>query len=281
MRMGCIIDRPSRLCEGDTTVWERIVTEFTTASDGVPLAFERVGEGPPVVLVHGFGSSRRQNWKSTGWYGSLAEAGFSPLAMDCRGHGESGKPHELSFYGHDRMSEDIAQVMDAAGVETAPVVGYSMGGFLALRLAARHPGRADRIALGGVGEYYLRGQRIADVASRISLADALLAPDKSSLTGRARMFREFADQPGKDRLALAACMRAMSQGLAPDIMATIAQPVLVVCGELDDIAGSPGPLAAAFPQGEAVTIAGRDHMSAVGERKTRQAVTDFLRETAG
>jgi pimeloyl-ACP methyl ester carboxylesterase len=257
------------------------VTQFTTASDGVSLAFELVGEGPPVMLVHGFGSSRQQNWKSTGWYGSLAEAGYGVLAMDCRGHGESGKPHDPASYGHDRMSEDIAQVMDAAGVRTAPVVGYSMGGFLALRLAAHHPERTSRIALGGVGEYYLRGKRIADEASRNGLADALLTPDKSHLTGRARMFRDFADQPGKDRLALAACMRAMSQGLAPETLATIALPVLVVCGALDDVAGAPGPLAAAFPQGQAVTIAGRDHMSAVGEPKTRRAVTDFLRWTAG
>ena len=257
------------------------MTEFTTASDGVPLAFERLGEGPPVVLVHGFASSRHQNWKSTGWYGSLTEAGFSVLALDCRGHGESGKPHEPSSYGHDRMSEDIAQVMDAAGIASAPLVGYSMGGFLALRLAAHHPARPERIALGGVGEYYLRGNRIADDESRNTLADALLTPDKSHLTGRARLFRDFADQPGKDRLALAACMRAMSQGLAPDRLAAIGQPVLVVCGELDDIAGSPGPLAAAFPNGNAVTIPGRDHNSAVGERKTRQAVLDFLRTTAG
>jgi pimeloyl-ACP methyl ester carboxylesterase len=90
------------------------------------------------------------------------------------------------------------------------------------------------------------------------------------------MFRDFADQPGKDRLALAACMRAMSPGLAPEILATISQPVLVVCGALDEIAGAPGPLAAAFSQGMAVTIPGRDHMSAVGEGKTRQAVIGFL-----
>lgn len=262
-------------------VWERFVTQFTTASDGVQLAFERLGEGPPVVLVHGFGSSRQQNWKSTGWYGALTEAGFSVLAMDCRGHGMSGKPHEPSAYGHDRMSEDVVQVMDAAGIGQAPVVGYSMGGFLALRLAAHHPGRASRLALCGIGEYYLRGNRIADEGSRNALADALVAPDKSHLTGRARMFRDFADQPGKDRLALAACMRAMSQGLAPDRLAAITLPVLVVCGEQDDVAGNPAPLAAAFPDGVALTIPGRDHMSAVGERKTRLAVVDFLRPPAG
>ena len=77
------------------------MSEFAIASDGTALAFERLGpeettERPTIVLVHGFGSSRSQNWKSTGWYGGLTEAGFSILAMDCRGHGDSGKrpwPH--------------------------------------------------------------------------------------------------------------------------------------------------------------------------------------------
>ena len=74
--------------------------EFATAADGVELAYERQGtekdaekgaERPAIVLVHGFGSSRIQNWKSTGWYGGLTLAGFSLVAMDCRGHGESAK----------------------------------------------------------------------------------------------------------------------------------------------------------------------------------------------
>ena len=72
------------------------------------------------MLVHGFGSSRAQNWKSTGWYGGLTEAGFSVVAMDCRGHGESDKPHDPPLYGHDRMAEDVAAVMDAAGLDPAP-----------------------------------------------------------------------------------------------------------------------------------------------------------------
>jgi pimeloyl-ACP methyl ester carboxylesterase len=207
----------------------------------------------------------------------LTEAGFAVVAMDCRGHGESDKPHDPAFYGHPRMAEDIAVVMDAAGLESAPVVGYSMGGFLALRLAAAHPARVTRLALCGVGEFYLRGPRIADDVSRGSLADALLVEDKSLITDkRGRMFRDFADQPGKDRFALAACMKAMSQGLPPQALAAIEQAVLVVCGEADDVAGAPGPLAAAFAQGRAVAIAGRDHMSAVGDRRTRQAVVDFL-----
>lgn len=257
------------------------MTEFVTASDNVQLAYERVGEGPPVILVHGFGSSRGQNFKSTGWYGSLTEAGFGVLAMDCRGHGESGKPHDPEFYGHDRMAKDVAEVMDAAGIAAAPLAGYSMGGFIALRLAAAEPARVSRLVLAGVGEYYLRGPRIADQGSRSGLAEALRRDDKSAITDkRARMFRDFADQPGKDRLALAACMEAMSPQLPMEALAGMLEPVLVVCGELDDVAGPPGPLAAAFPNGRAVTIPGRDHMSAVGERKTRAAVVEFLRAAA-
>ena len=95
---------------------------FVTASDGVRLAFERVApEGergsvivPTIVLVHGFGSSRVQNWKSTGWYGALTAAGFPIVAMDCRGHGDSGKPHDPAVYGHDRMAQDVVEVMQAA-----------------------------------------------------------------------------------------------------------------------------------------------------------------------
>ena len=256
---------------------EQVLTEFVSASDGIKLAFERVGDGKPVLLIHGFGSSAQQNWKSTGWYGTLTEAGFAVVAMDCSGHGLSDKPHDPAFYGHDRMAEDAACVMDAAGMAAAPVVGYSMGGFIALRLALAHPAQVSRLALGGVGEFYLRGPRIANPESRNILAEALLTNDKSSIADkRGRMFRDFADQPGKDRLALAACMQAMSQGLPIEALSQLRQPVLVVCGELDDVAGAPGPLAAAFSHGRAVTIAGRDHMSAVGERKTRQAVVDFL-----
>jgi pimeloyl-ACP methyl ester carboxylesterase len=256
-----------------------VTTEFVTASDGVALAFERAGVdgGPPVMLVHGFASSRGQNWKSTGWYSTLTEAGFSITAMDCRGHGESGKPHDPASYGHERMAEDVIAVMDAAGLERVLLCGYSMGGFIGLRLTAAHPRRVAKLALAGVGAHYLNGPRISDPESRDLLAEALEMDDPSSLTdNRAVMFRAFADQPGKDRFALAACMRAMSPRLPSETLAQIAQEVLVVCGEKDDIAGPPDALAAQLRHGFAVTVPARDHMSAVGDRKTRAAVADFF-----
>jgi pimeloyl-ACP methyl ester carboxylesterase len=253
------------------------MTEFVTAGDGIPIAFEKLGRGAPVMLVHGFGSSRVQNWKSTGWYGSLAEAGLLVVAMDCRGHGMSGKPHEDRCYGGDRMVEDVVAVMDAAGLGRAFVLGYSMGGFIGLRLAAAHSDRVVKLAVAGVGSHYLDDLRIDAPDSRARLADALLAPDKDSIADpRARLFRDFAEQPGKDRVALAACMRAMPPHLSRDVLASLSMPVLVVSGEHDRIAGRAEPFAAAFSDGKAVTIPGRDHMSAVGDRKTRRAVVDFF-----
>ena len=231
----------------------------------------------PVLLVHGFGSSRSQNWKSTGWYATLGDAGFSLVAMDCRGHGQSDKPHDPAAYGHERMAGDALAVLDAAGIAQAFVCGYSMGGFIALRLAASHPGRVARLALAGVGAHYLHGPRIADPKSRDLLAEALEMDDASGLTDkRAILFRKFAEQPGKDRFALAACMRSMSPRLSSETLARIAAQVLVVCGAQDDISGAPDELAAQFRHGLAVTVPDRDHMSAVGDRRTRAAVADFF-----
>ncbi len=220
--------------------------EFVTAPDGIALAFERHGEGPAIVLVHGFGSSRMQNWKSTGWYGGLVEAGFAIVAMDCRGHGDSGKPHETQAYGHDRMADDVMVVMDACGLGQALILGYSMGGFIGLRFLAAHPDRVIKLAIAGVGANYLKGG-ITSPAARSVLADALLVEDKDSITDpRARMFRAFADQPGKDRIALAACMRGMSPHLPLETLSRLQWPVLVVDGSEDETAGPPKPLAKHF-----------------------------------
>jgi pimeloyl-ACP methyl ester carboxylesterase len=253
------------------------MTEYATATDGIRIAYEVLGEGPPVVLVHGFGSSRVQNWKSTGWYGSLTEAGFSILALDCRGHGESDKPHDPLLYHHDRMAEDVATVMDSAGIAHASYIGYSMGGLIGLRFVAHFGARVPRLMLGGVGEHYLTGPRVSDPEQRNMIADALLAENKDAITDpRARMFRDFADQPGKNRVALAACMRAMTPPLPRATLQRFSLPILVACGDQDTVAGAAGPLAAIFPHGLAAIVPGKDHMSAVGARPTRQAAIDFL-----
>ena len=260
------------------------MTQFATAADGVRLAYEVVGDGTKtIVLVHGFGSSRAQNWRDVGWYETLTGAGYRVVAMDCRGHGESDKPHIAAGYGHDEMANDVLAVMSDAGTRNVDVMGYSMGGFIAIQFTIKHPERVDKLIVGGVGATYLDSpensrDRVADPKVRAMIADAMTADDPSTIANpTARAFRAFADQQGKDRLALAACMRAPTQNVPREVLARSGRPVLVVCGEKDDLTGGPEPLAAAFAHGRAVVVPRRDHMTAVGDKVYKQAVLDFLK----
>ena len=259
------------------------MTEFATAADGVRIAYEIAGDGPrTVVLVHGFASDRKQNWKAPGWYETLTGAGYRVIALDCRGHGESDKPHDPSFYSHEKMAADVIAVMDAAGLGESLLMGYSMGGYISMSLLLRHPERFARVVIAGVGASYLdinaAEGAVADPQRRSAVADALLVDDPSTITSKtARDFRAFADQAGKDRVALAACMRGSRDVFTREQLGKIERAVLVVCGELDTLTGPADPLAAAFAKGRAVTVPRRDHMTAVGDKVYKAAVLEFFR----
>lgn len=257
------------------------MTKFAQGNDGVRIAYEVVGDGEPVVLVHGFASDRVQNWRGPGWYKTLTDGGYRVVALDCRGHGESDKPHDPKFYGHATMAQDVMTVMSDAGVGHAFLMGYSMGGYIGMSLLMTRPECFRKVVIAGVGASYLdlnaAEAAVADPERRTMISDALVADDVSSIKNdTARNFRLFADQPGKDRLALAACMRGDRNVFSREQLGRSKLPVLVVCGENDVLTGSPGPLAAAFADGRAVTVPNRDHMTAVGDKVYKQAVLNFL-----
>jgi pimeloyl-ACP methyl ester carboxylesterase len=248
------------------------LTLTVPSRDGVRIAYESVGEGRPIVLIHGFASSRDQNWRATGWIDRLTRAGLRVVSFDCRGHGKSDKPHDPASYG-EHMIDDIVAVMEAAEAQTADVMGYSMGSIMTIRLLMLYPERVRRAVLGGLGANYFRESN----AWRAMVAAAMEADDAETLADPvARRFRKFAGQRGKDRLALAACMRSPRHIYVPADLKQSKRPVLVVCGADDDLTGSPGPLAEAFADGRAVTLPGKDHMSAVGDPAYKKAVLQFL-----
>ena len=250
------------------------MTEFASASDGIAIAYDSLGEGAPVVLVHGFGASRTITWANTNWYPTLARAGRRLIAIDCRGHGESGKPHDAASYEEGRMAADILAVLDSLGLAQADVMGYSMGGYLAIRLMTDSPKRVRRAILAGVGEKYFRLSRErAEV-----IAQGLLASDPATIVDpEALAYRTFCERAGNDLAALAACIRRPRRVIDADELATIPHPVLVVCGEQDDTSGPPEPLAAAFPNGQALVVPRRNHHSTVGDRLYKDAALEFLK----
>src|SRR5277367_3022310 len=93
-------------------------------SDGLTLAYDDIGPrgGRPVLLVHGFASNRNENWRRLGWYGAFERKGVRILALDCRGRGDSAKPHDPVLYSRAAMTGDILALMDYAGVERADLV---------------------------------------------------------------------------------------------------------------------------------------------------------------
>ena len=235
------------------------------------------GVGEPIVLVHGFASTHAVNWVNPGWIKVLTEAGRRVLALDNRGHGESGKPHDPAAYASGIMADDVRNLLDHVGIERADVMGYSMGARNTAFLARAHPARVRSIVLGGLGYHLVEG---VGLPSRT--AEAMEAPSLDSLTDPTqRMFRRFAEANRGDLVALAACVRGSRQTLSPEELATITCPVLVAVGTEDAIAGDPHRLAALFPNGRALPIPKRDHNNAVGDRIYKAGVLDFLAALAG
>jgi len=249
-------------------------TDATFDSAGVEIAVDDVGNGDPVVLVHGYASSRHGTWRDRGWYEALADAGRRVVALDCRGHGASGKPHDPAAYDPDAMAGDVVRLLDHLGIETADLLGYSMGARISMHLLVDHGDRVGAAVLAGVGAATLRQESYSG-----DIADALEADDPADVEDpTARDFREFAEGRANDLAALAACRRASQAGMVLDEadLATISRPVLVVAGGADELVGDPGPLADAVPGATAETVPGRDHLTTVGDDRFRDVVLDFL-----
>jgi pimeloyl-ACP methyl ester carboxylesterase len=240
----------------------------------VEIAYLDEGSGEPIVLVHGFASSKQINWVNPGWVSTLMRAGRRVIALDNRGHGQSSKLYDPAAYHSAIMAEDVRALLDHLEIERADVMGYSMGARITAYLTVDHPERVRSMILGGLGIRLVEGVGLPE-----AIADALEAPslaDVSDPTGR--VFRAFAEQTKSDLKALAACMRGSRQTLSREQVAGIGIPVLVAVGTKDDVAGSAQELAAAIPGAIALDIAERDHMQAVGDKAYKTGVIEFLNQ---
>lgn len=248
---------------------------FLHVSPGVSLAYEVVGTGDPIVLVHGFASSRGMNWRTPGWYATLVDAGRQVIALDVRGHGESTKPHDPAAYEEGALAGDIVRLLDHLGHASADVMGYSMGGFITMRLLHDAPVRVRRAIIAGVGEnYYGRGALETE-----AIAAAMRAQDPRTVTGAVpRLFRQFAEQGKNDLEALALCMTRQRHSFAAEEMRHVLTPVLIVLGDRDTITGPVGALAGVVPRSRVAMVPNRDHMTTVGDKVYKAAVLSFLAE---
>ncbi|MGN6444647.1 alpha/beta fold hydrolase [Amnibacterium sp.] len=244
------------------------------APDGVPIATYDLGEedAPVVVAVHGFASSAYANWIATGWVRELNRAGYRVLALDQRGHGDSGKPHDAAAYSMDLLVQDVQTVLDTYLVDEAAYVGYSLGARVGWHAALGGERTITRAVLGGIPD--------GDPLTRFRVDEATAyvehgEPVRDRLT---RAYLTMAEGiPGNDLTALVALVAGMRGGEQPDPANPPQQPVLFATGALDPILPASERLAAAAPQGEFFAIPGRNHFNAPTAGTFRTRALEFLR----
>jgi pimeloyl-ACP methyl ester carboxylesterase len=241
-------------------------------SDGVQIAYLVEGVGKPILLIHGFASNHRVNWVDTGWVRHLVGEGRKVIAIDNRGHGESEKLYDPSLYGAPEMAEDSRRLLDHLKIAQADVIGYSMGARIGAFLAINHPGRVRSVVFGGLAEGMIKG-----VGEPAPIAAALEAPTAAFLSDpQQKSYRRFAEATKSDLKALAACIMGARARITAQEVGKISCPVLVAAGSEDAVAGSADYLARLIAGARAFVIEGTDHMTSVGARDFKRAVSEFL-----
>ena len=242
----------------------------------VEIAYLDEGEGDPIILVHGFASSKNVNWVYPTWVSELRKNGRRVIALDNRGHGESAKLYEPKQYSIPTMAGDVLALMDHLQIARADIMGYSLGSRMTAVLARNEPQRLRSAILGGIGIGLIEGGGPGE-----NVATALEAPSLEDVTDPVgRTFRAFADQTRSDRRALVACLRGSRRLMTRDEAADIDVPVLIAVGTADDIAGSAEALGKIIPGSEVLDIPNRDHMRAVGDKVYKTGVVEFLSRRA-
>jgi pimeloyl-ACP methyl ester carboxylesterase len=256
-------------------------------SDGVKLVYVEAGEGEPVILIHGFTASAAMNWISPGIFDELAKK-YHVIAIDNRGHGRSGKPHDPQAYGVN-MVEDVRRLLDHLKIEKAHLVGYSMGGFISNKFLAEHPERVLSVTLGGAG---WSNEQDSTLSLLDELADSLeqgkgIAPLILRLTpeGQPKPTEEQMKAMSSvvmlmnDPKALAAVARGM-KGLAitEDQIKANKMPVLALIGEIDPLKEGVDALEGVMPNLEVVVIEKADHMTAFADPVFIESLQKFLSE---
>lgn len=226
---------------------------------------------PPVVLVHGWGGSTAQTWERSGLMALLADAGRRAMGIDLLGHGTSPKPHDPEAYA-DLEAGLLAALPD----EPVDAIGFSLGALTLLGSAVRHPERFHSLVLAGIGRNVFEDDpsQVAVIVEALEAArSGELSPDTPNI---ARLFVNYARQPGNDIDALTAILRRppRRRPTAADL-AVITCPVLVVVGELDFVLPV-DDLVAAFGDARAVVVPRVDHFATTESFGFIDATLDFL-----
>jgi pimeloyl-ACP methyl ester carboxylesterase len=239
------------------------------ASDGIRLAWHELGEGKPVVLLHGLFSDAHVNWIKFGHAERIASRGFRVIMPDQRAHGHSDKPHDPHFYPREVLVRDARELIAQLGLEEYDLGGYSLGARTAVRMLVTGA-RPRRLIVAGMG---LEG--LLDTGARAAHFKHILQGLGSFAQGSPEwMAEQFLRTTGGDPAALLPLLDSFADTSEAEIVA-IAQPTLVLSGADDRDNGSAEALARLLPNADYVEVPG-NHMNVVTKSEFGKAITDFL-----
>ena len=252
-------------------------------SHGVKLHYTIHGKGEPVLLIHGFSVSYPLQWVYPGIATSLAKK-YQVIGLDCRGHGRSGKPHDAKMYGTE-MVEDVIRLLDHLKIKKAHVVGYSMGGFIVLKMLATHPDRILTATTAGAGwEKVIDSKFLEDLAQSLERGKGIgpllvrLTPDGlPKPTEGQLLIGRFLLNAINDQKALAAVVRGLKDlATSGQSLKNAKVPLLALIGELDPLKPGVDSLKDLRPDLEIVIIKQADHMNAFYQPEFIKGLNDFL-----
>jgi pimeloyl-ACP methyl ester carboxylesterase len=258
-------------------------------SAGVKIHYVTFGEGEPVVLIHGFTGNARFHWAAPN--GPMMKLGerYRVIAIDNRGHGLSDKPHDPEAYGA-KMAEDVVRLLDHLDIRKAHLVGYSMGGFITMKVVTTYPGRVLSAVVGGAG--WMQAVDDAPDSPLNRLADSLdkgegFGPLFEALTPEGEK-KPSAEQirlrtqliaASNDLKALAAVARAMSGLSVTESQLRVNRvPTLCFVGGIDPLKESADRLDGVMTHLEMQVLDGADHSQAARSPEFLKAVQAHLAE---
>ena len=238
--------------------------------DGLELAWNELGEGRPVLLLHGLFSNPEMNWLRFGHAAAMAARGFRVIMPHLRGHGDSAAPHDPAAYPRDVLALAVAALVAALGLTDYDLGGYSLGARTALRMVAGHGVAPRRLVLGGMGyEGTVGTGRRADHFRKV-LSGLGTHPRGSPEW----MAEAFLKTTGADSQALLPLLDSFVD-TPPEELARVETEALVVCGAEDRDNGSAERLAGALGNARYEEVPG-NHMSSVLKPELGRAIADFL-----
>lgn len=239
-----------------------------TASDGVGLAYRTMGEGRPVVLVHGLFSDSLMNWVKFGTARTVAERGCRVIMPDLRAHGASDAPHEADKYPPGRLARDLEELVDHLGLGDYILGGFSLGARTTVE-AVGGGLRPSKAMLMGAGYEGLLGW----LGRKRFFVDTIARFDDIGHGDPAHFVKLFMKSQKIDRVAAAHLLESFRDAERAWLDA-FTMPTMVLCGTEDQDNGSGERLAKALPDATFVEVPGT-HMSSITKPEFGERIAEF------